>query len=152
MKTMKLKSNMNSILIMLVVGFSTMAFSPKLGLDSYEIYLNDKLIMKQYVNQPLNLRTLQLEKTAMEDDQLWIRYTHCTIKKGSGSNRVLLLKDDKGHLLTQWKFANTGTENKPMNVSVAALLKLEKEHKDHQISLYYKSAELPKAEMLAYLR
>lgn len=150
MKTMNLKSPMGSFLLVLLLGMSTMAISPKLGLDSYEIYLNDKLIMKQYVNQPLNLRMLQLEKAAPQD-LLWIKYTHCTIK-GAGSNRTIALKDDKGHLLTQWTFADTGAENKPMKVSVAELLKLGKEHESHQISLYYQSKELPGAELLAYLR
>ena len=149
MKTMKLKSTLRHILLLLVLGFSATAFAPKLGLDSYEIYLNDKLIMKQYVNQPLNLRTLQLEN-ASPKDELWIKYTHCN-KKGAGSNRSLELKDSKGHLLTQWTFADTGSENKPMKIPVAELLELEKEHKDHQISLLYKSNELPGAELLAYL-
>lgn len=151
MKTTKLKSAFTGMLLMLLLGLSTMAFSPKLGLDGYEIYLNDKLIMKQFVNQPLNLRTLQLDK-ASPQDLLWIKYNHCTTKNGSGSDRTIVLKDDKGHELKEWKFANNGTENKPMKVSVAELLQLEKEHAGHQISMYYKSKELTGAELLAYLQ
>lgn len=151
MKTSNVKSALTSAMLAIVIGLATMAFSPKLGLDSYEIYLNDKLILKQYINQPLNLRTLQLDKAAPED-LLWVKYNHCTIKNGSGSDRTIVLKDDKGHELKEWAFANNGTENKPMKVSVAELRQLEKEHADHQISMYYKSKELGDAELLAYLK
>lgn len=151
MKTQNAKTALTSAMLAILLGMATMAFSPKLGLDSYEIYLNDKLIMKQHVNQPLNLRTLQLEN-ASPQDLLWVKYNHCTIKSGSGSERVIVLKDDKGHELNQWTFANSPSENKPMKVSVAELRQLEKEHADHQISLYYKSRELADAELLAYLK
>ena len=146
-----MKSAFTGMLLLLFLGLSTTAFSPKLGLDSYEIYLNDKLILKQYVNQPLNLRTLQLDKASPED-LLWVKYNHCTIKNGSGSDRIIVLKDDKGHELKEWQFANNGAENKPMKVSVAELRQLEKEHANHQISMYYKSKELGDAELLAYLK
>jgi len=151
MKTPNVKTALTSAMLAIVLGLVTMAFSPKLGLDGYEIYLNDKLIMKQYINQPLNLRTLQLEKAAPED-LLWIKYNHCTIKSGSGSDRTIVLKDDKGHELKEWQFANNSTENKPMKVSVAELRQLEQTHADHQISLYYKAKELPGGELLAYLK
>ncbi len=151
MKTPNAKTIFASLLAALVIGLITMAFSPKLGLDSYEIYLNDKLILKQYINQPLNLRTLQLDKAAPED-LLWVKYNHCTIKSGSGSERVIVLKDNNGHELKQWAFANSPSENKAMKVSVAELRQLEKDHAAHQISMYYKSKELADAELLAYLR
>ncbi|WP_157366914.1 hypothetical protein [Algoriphagus vanfongensis] len=150
MKTMNVKSALQGILLLLVIGFSTTAFAPDYGLDSYEIHLNEKLIMKQFVNQPLNLRTLQLEK-AEAQDMLWVKYTHCTLK-GAGSNRAIVLKDDQGHELTQWTFADSRDENKAMKISVAELRKFEEAHKNHQVSLYYKSSELPGAELLAYLK
>lgn len=150
MKTIEINSAKNTFLLTLLFSLFLMAFSPKLGLDSYEIYLNDKLVLKQYVNQPLNLRTLQLGK-ANPQDQLWIKYTHCN-KEGAGGNRTIVLKDEKGHQLTQWKFANTGSDNQPMKVSVADLLRLEKEHTGHQISLHYQSNELQNSELLAFLK
>jgi hypothetical protein len=151
MKTMNVKTILTSATLAIVLGLATMSFSPKLGLDGYEIYLNDKLILKQHVNQPLNLRTLQLDKAAPED-LLWIKYNHCTIKSGSGSDRTIVLKDNQGHELKQWAFANNPSENKPMKISVAELRELEKTHADHQISLYYKAKELPGGELLAYLK
>lgn len=150
MKKVLIKNAFAYSLAGLVFSLAVMAFSPIRGLDSYEIYLNEKLIMKQYVNQALNLRVLQLEK-AEAQDQLSIRYTHCTFK-GPGSSRTLTLKDSEGHILKQWSFANSSNENNVMKISVAEVLQLEKEHKDHRISLIYKSQELPGAEMLAFLK
>jgi hypothetical protein len=151
MKTINAKTVLTSTFLAVAVGLVTMSFSLKLGLDAYEIYLNDKLILKQFVNQPLNLRTLQLDRSSPED-LLWIKYTHCAIKSGSGSGRTLVLKDEKGHMLKEWKFADNSSENKPMKISVGELRQLEQDHADHQISLSYNSRELQKAELLAYLR
>lgn len=151
MKIHNAKIKFASLLAVLLMGWVFTAFSPKLGLDGYEIYLNERLILKQYVNQPLNLRTLNLDK-ASPQDLLWIKYNHCTIKSGAGNERMIVLKDDRGHELKRWNFANSPSENKPMKVSVAELRQLENEHAGHQISLFYKSKELAHAELLAYLK
>lgn len=150
MTKMTFKPALGSTLVVLFLCLAMTAFTPIRGLDSYEISLNGKLIMKQYVNQPLNLRMLQLEN-AQPQDQLSIRYTHCTFD-GAGSNRTLVLKDEEGHLLKQWEFANNPKENNPMSIRVGELLQLEKDHKDHRITLSYSAKELPKAELLAFLQ
>lgn len=150
MTIMTFKPALGSTIAVLFLCLTMMAFTPMRGLDSYEISLNGKLIMKQYVNQPLNLRMLQLEN-AQAQDQLSIRYTHCTIK-GAGSNRTLVLKDEEGHVLKQWEFANNPGENNPMSIRVGELLQLEKDHKDHRITLNYQAKELPGAELLAFLQ
>lgn len=144
------KPALGSTIIVLLLCLTMTAFTPMRGLDSYEISLNGKLIMKQYVNQPLNLRMLQLDK-AQPEDQLSIRYTHCTIK-GAGSDRTLVLKDEAGHVLKQWEFANNPKENNPMSIRVGELLQLEKDHKDHRITLTYQANELKGGELLAFLQ
>ncbi len=79
---------------LITLSFTVFSFTTKLGLDSYEIYLNNKLILKQSVNQPLSLRILQLGK-ANDNDQLRINYKHCTLE-GAGTDRTIVLKDEKG--------------------------------------------------------
>lgn len=76
---------------LITLCFTVFSFTTKLGLDSYEIYLNNKLILKQLVNQPLNLRILQLSR-AKENDQLRVIYKHCTLE-GAGTGRTIVLKD-----------------------------------------------------------
>lgn len=125
------------------------AFTAKVGLDSYEIYLDDKLILGQYVNQPLNLRKLPLDQ-ANANDQLRIYYKHCH-EPGVGTGRGLTIKDQKGNTLKQWKFADVTGKDKGMTIQVKELLALEKSHANSDLSLHYMAQQLPKGEMLASL-
>ncbi|WP_316814146.1 hypothetical protein [Pedobacter heparinus] len=135
---------------LITLCFAGFSFGNNLGLDSYEVYLNNKLILKQSVNQPLNLRVLQLGK-ANDKDQLRINYMHCDVK-GAGTERSIVLKDEQGNILKKWGFANPSTSNLSMEISVKELLQLEKANANHKLSLYYIANGLPKGEMLGLLR
>jgi hypothetical protein len=135
---------------LITLSFTAFGFSTKFGLDGYEIYLNSKLILKQYVNQPVNLRVLPLDK-ANESDELRIRYTHCK-KEGPGANRSITLKDEKGNTLKKWAFADAPGSDLNMTVPVKDLLSFKKTNSQHELSLYYTARELPKGEMLALVR
>ncbi|HWV65229.1 hypothetical protein [Chitinophaga sp.] len=136
--------------MLVALCFTAFSFTPKVGLDSYEIYLNNKLILKQSVNQPLNLRVLQLGQ-ASAGDQLHIIYKHCALE-GAGTNRNIILKDEKGNTLKKWSFANATGTDLSMVIPVKELLQLEKMNAAHQLSLHYTARELYKAEeTLAFL-
>ncbi|WP_152267252.1 hypothetical protein [Agriterribacter humi] len=135
---------------LITLSFTVFSFTTKLGLDSYEIYLNNKLILKQSVNQPLSLRILQLGK-ANDNDQLRINYKHCTLE-GAGTGRTIVLKDEKGNTLKKWAFTNASGSDLSMVIPVKELLQLEKNNADHELSLQYTARELPKGETLAFLR
>ncbi|HMI01481.1 MAG TPA: hypothetical protein VK541_03315 [Pedobacter sp.] len=135
---------------LITLCFIAFGFTGNLGLDTYEVYLNDKLILKHSVNQPLSLRTLQLDK-ATADDQLRIIYTHCMVK-GAGTDRSLAIKNEKGTMLKKWDFANASGSNLSMTIPVKELLKIEKANADHDLRLYYAARELPKGEMLALIQ
>lgn len=150
MKQIKFNQSFIKMFTLITLCFTTFSFTTKFGLDSYEVYLNSKLILKQTVNQPLNLRMLQLGK-AKETDQLHIIYTHCQ-NKGVGTDRSIALKDEKGNTLKKWVFANTTNSDLTMTVAVKELLQLEKKNVKHELSLHYSAHELPKGEMLGFLR
>jgi hypothetical protein len=133
---------------LITLSFTAFGFTSKFGLDGYEIYLNNKLILKQYVNQPVNLRVLQLDK-ANESDELRIKYTHCRMK-GPGTGRSITLKDEQGNTLKKWAFADASDFS--MTIPVKELQLLEKKSALHELSLHYASRELPNGEMLAMLR
>ena len=135
---------------LITLSFTVFSFTTKLGLDSYEIYLNNKLILKQSVNQPLNLRILQLSQ-ANDNDQLRINYKHCTVE-GAGTDRTIVLKDEKGNTLKKWVFTNASGSDLSMVIPVKELLQLKKNNADHDLSLQYTARELPKGETLAFLR
>ncbi|KAA5549169.1 hypothetical protein [Adhaeribacter rhizoryzae] len=151
MRSIKINQAFIKIFTLIIFCFIAFSFTTRFGLDSYSIYLNDKLILKQSVNQPLNLRVLPLS-TAKETDQLRITYNHCTIKNGAGTSRSISLQDEKGNILKKWEFADATSSDLSMNIAVQELLKLEKAHAKQALSLVYTSRELPKGEMLSMLR
>lgn len=131
------------------VCFTAFGFTANFGLDSYEIYLNNKLILKQFVNQPVNLRKLQLDK-ANDRDELLIYYKHCTME-GAGTGRSIAIKDESGKILKKWEFSNSKGSDAGMVIPVKELLALEKQRGHDGLSLHYTAQELPKGEMLAVI-
>lgn len=127
----------------LAVALGSLSFTARFGLDGYEIYLNNKLVFKEYVNSPLNLRVLALDK-AKQDDQLRVVYRHCRLDNGPGTGRSIALKDDHGNTLRKWDFADAGQ----MTITVKDLLEAVKKGTG-QVSLVYLSRELDKGEMLS---
>lgn len=151
MKKIKFNQPFMMLCMLITLSFTAFSFNTHFGLDSYSIYLNDKLILKQWVNQPLNLRVLPLS-TAKETDQLRITYNHCTIKNGAGTSRSVTLQDDKGKILKKWEFADATNSNLNMTIAVKELLKLEKAYASQELRLVYTARELPKGEMLSMIR
>ena len=129
---------------LLASALVSLSFTARFGLDGYEIYLNNKLLLKQYVNQPLNLRVLNLDN-AKETDQLQIVYRHCHKDNGSGTGRSITLKDENGNTLREWDFTDAGQ----MTIGVKELLEAAKKAAGRQVSLVYLSHELNKGEMLS---
>ncbi|MEP6612953.1 MAG: hypothetical protein ABJA76_13735 [Mucilaginibacter sp.] len=138
------------VFTLITLSLTAFGFTSKFGLDGYEIYLNNKLILKQYVNQPLSLRVLQLDK-ANEGDELHIKYTHCA-NKGPGTGRSLVLEDEQGNTLKKWAFADATGSDFNMTIAVKELLQLKKKNSSHELSLHYSARELPKGEMLGFVR
>jgi hypothetical protein len=136
------------LITVILLTLTASAFTNRFGLDSYDIYLNNKLVQKYYVNQPLSSRVLALTK-ATESDQLQITYTHC-MNKGTGTARSITLKDEKGTSLFKWQFADG--KSAKMAVPVKELLHWQKKKAGHELSLYYTAKESEKEEMLSKIR
>ena len=104
-------------------------------MDSYEIYLNDKLLVKQYVNEPLNLDNLGLDASNI-NDRLVIHYSQCNVPDKIGKNRSILVKDTTGNIIKKWNFADAKEGNTAMIIPVKELLQLEKKSLS-KLSLFY---------------
>lgn len=126
------------------------SFNTNVGLDSYEIYLNKQLLLKQSVNQPLSLRKLQLEN-AKDKDQIRIYYRHCA-EPGAGNDRSITIKDEKGNTLKKWEFPNATGSDLSMVIPAKEILMLVKKNAQHDLCMYYSSKGLARAETLAFLR
>jgi len=139
-----LKQNLLLVLLSFIFCFS--AFTAKAGLDSYEIYLNDKLLVKQYVNQPLSLDDLGLNASNITD-RLVIHYAQCNAPNKLGKSRSILIKDVKGNIVKKWNFADAKDGNTAMVIPVKELLQLEKNSLS-KLSLFY-TAEGHAGQLLA---
>lgn len=132
------------------LSLTVISFKANVGLDSYEIYLNKQLLLKQSVNQPLSLRKLQLDNVK-DKDQLRIIYKHCALP-GADDNRSIIIKDEKGNTLKKWDFPNASGNDVSMVIPAKELLFLLKKNAQHDLSMHYSSKGLPKGETLAFVR
>ena len=120
------------------------AFTSKWGGDSFEIWLNGKMLLQQFVHVSKGVQTLQLNPTS-ENDKLDIFYRHCG---QTGSNRYVTIKDEGSHALKVWKFVDTDGKNAAMELKLKDVLKLKK-NKNSRLNLFYSSDQLPAGRLLA---
>jgi len=151
MAQIRIHQSLIKIFALITLCLTAFGFTSRFGLDSFTIHLNDRLILKQTVNQPLNLRVLQLDK-AKDNDRLHFTYTHCQKKDGAGTGRSITLRDEKGTAIRKWAFVNAKGSDLRMTIGVKELIKLQKMRPTEELSLHYTSSELPKGEMLSMLR
>jgi hypothetical protein len=119
------------------------------GVDGFKIYLNDKLILEQYVTNKLTIKDLQLTNANI-NDHLVIFYTHCGGVIGKG--RSIAIKNDQGKILKEWKFEDVGYNDKGMSIPVRELLQLEKSNAGSHLNICYSAAQLPSGRNLAMLQ
>ena len=120
------------------------------GLDSYSIYLNNKLVLKQSVKEPLNLQGLQLDMANAKDD-LVIYYSECQAPNKIGKGRSIAVKDDQGNTIKEWKFADVSGTDNGMKIPVKELLELKKRSTGN-FTLVYAASQLPKGQKLTGLQ
>lgn len=144
-----LHASVKRIVGLILLSFAFFAFTIPAGVDKYEVYLNDKLLLKEYAMKDISLKSLQLEK-AKPTDQLVIYYTHCH-GNAAGTARSISVKDEKGKTLKEWKFADPTGDKAGMVIQVKELQQLEKSNTKSNLTLYYASAQLPGGQLLAAL-
>ena len=137
------RSTVKSLLVLLCVGLLSLSF--KRGGDSFEIWLNGKMMLQQFVHVSSAVQTLHLN-AASANDKLDIYYRHCG---QVGTNRYITIKDENDHALKVWKFADS-KENPAMTIKLKDISGLKKS-KDSKLSIFYSSNELPKGKILATL-
>jgi hypothetical protein len=122
------------------------SFSPKKGGDSFEIWLNGKRVLQQYVHVAKGVQTLHLTPVS-DNDKLDIYYSHCG---QIGNSRYITIKDEKNHAIKVWKFIDAAGGNTAMSFKVKDILGLKKNRTD-KLGLYYSSHQLPEGRLLAII-
>lgn len=126
-----------------VVSLSALSLDAKAGTDHFKVYLNNKLIIEQYMGRTFTLQQLQLDK-ANVNDKLTFHYSHCG---EIGKSRKIAVTDAKGKIIREWKFADVSGKQSGMEIPVKELLAL----KQDGLQFVYSAQQLPKGQALAGL-
>jgi len=134
------------LLALLGILVAAPAFSGSFGGDSFTIYLNNKLLVQQYVARHEGIKSLSLDQ-AKPNDQLMIYYSHCG---RLGTGRSIVLKDAQNNTVKEWHFVDAEGANNAMTCRVKDIL--DSGRGNATINLYYSSRELPEGRLLASLQ
>jgi len=144
MKSRNMLFAVKSLLVLLCA--TLFSFSVKKGGDSFEIVLNGKRVLQQFVYASKGIQTIQL--TPMSDnDKLDIYYNHCG---QVGKNRYITIKNEKDQPLKVWKFADAIDKDGAMSFKLKDILSL-RQNKTDKLNVFYNSAELPAGRTLAVI-
>jgi hypothetical protein len=130
--------------VLVLVCVTLLSFSSKRGGDSFEITLNGKRVLQQFVYASKGVQTIQLTPTS-DNDKLDIYYSHCG---QVGKNRYITIKNEKDQPIKVWKFQDATDNNAGMSLKLKDILSLRK-NKTDKLNLCYSSSELPKGKTLA---
>jgi hypothetical protein len=123
------------------------SFSTTPGAHSFQVYLDSKLMIDQYVNSKMNAPTLLVD-LAENYSQLIVKYNECG---RTVTGRTITIKDGNNKVLKDWRFegASSGYEN-PMAFLVKDITAL-KQKGSNTFKLYYSSKEFPEGQQIANL-
>jgi hypothetical protein len=142
-----MKTNKMRWIVAAIVLFSSTvlwSFSPKGG-DSFEIYLNGRLLVQQYVHVDKTVKSLEISELS-SSDKLDIYYRHCG---QIGKDRFITIKDEKEHPLKVWRFVDGSYNKEAMTILLKDIPGIGK---NTRLNIYYSSRELPEGKELASLR
>lgn len=123
------------------------SFSSRPGAHSFQVYLDGKLVIDQYVNSKMDAPKLPLDP-AENYGQLIVKYNECG---RTVTGRTITIKDNRNNVLKEFHFegASTGYEES-MVCQVNDILAL-KQKDTNILKLYYSSKEFPIGQQIAYL-
>ena len=132
-------------IVLLALTTSLFAFSSTFGGDSYQIYLNKKLLVKEYVAAGHAIQSFSLDKSTY-NQEVDIYYSHCG---QVGKERTITVRDDYNKVFKQMRFAEFDGRNSGMSFHVSDFLNWDKLGSVDQLGIYYSSKELPGGRLLA---
>jgi hypothetical protein len=117
------------------------SFTTYPGGDSFTVFINDKMVIQQYVHMDKSVKTFSLND-ASSNDVVKVNYSHCG---KIGTARRIVLRDAQKSL-KELSYNNVrGDELPTMSVRVGDIVALKKS----SINLVYYSNEIPEGKILA---
>jgi hypothetical protein len=146
-KNFVMKTNSKKLGTALFVAASVLlfSFSTNKGGDSFEILLNGKRVVQQYVYMMKGLPQVSVSLNS-PDDRLDVYYTHCGV---TGKERYLTILNERNRALKVWKYNDATNGNAAMVLKLKDIAALEKNGEG--LFLSYSSKELPGGRTLAHL-
>lgn len=121
------------------VGAIMFSFSGEVGTHSFEVYLGNKLIMKEFVSAEMPAKTFGLDKS-FSNEEVKVNYNQCG---RLGLSRSLFIKDSQDKVLKEWHFPDVAAGASPYMVfKVKDILALQKNGLD-RVKLVYSSKDVP---------
>lgn len=133
--------------VTLVAIAATISSFTIFGGEGFEIYLNNKVVIRQFGKTLNEVNTLRLNQSSAKG-QLTVKYYHCG---QLGRNRIITIKDGQNNTLKEWRFDDGATSLASpvaMNCNVKDILNLNKGN-ESALKLYYSSNQLPNGRLLA---
>src|SRR5436853_541633 len=109
-------------IVLLALTTSLFAFRSTFGGDSYQIYLNKKLLVKEYVSVGHAIQAFSLDKSTY-NQEVDIYYSHCG---QVGKERTITIRDDDNKVFKQMHFAEFDGKNAGMSFHVSDFLNWDK--------------------------
>lgn len=130
-------------LLLVTMSALLFSFSRPLGMESFKVYLNDKLLFEQYMKSDRAVQSLSLDK-ASDQDILTVYYDHCG---RIGNQRTLTLTDGSA-VIKRWSFPDAQTiPTSGMNCPVKDIKALQKPGRT--FNLVYASKDITEGVVLA---
>ncbi len=147
MKTVFRVPGMGRALILTLLSCFILAVSAMAGGDGYEVYLNKKLLIRQSLAEPLDLKTLVLNESN-RSDKLVIKFIQCNAPNKTGKNRAISVKNAEGKVVKEWKFKDATADFILMEIPVSEVLALQQSAAG-TLSLCYSAEGMQKSQNLA---
>ncbi len=120
-------------LFMVLTSIALCSFTPKPGGYSYEVYLNNQLMIKEHMYGRKEVPTVRLNITTAED-ALSVMFNNCNKVDVS---RKISLKDDKDAIIKEWTFGDSPDIKNQMKIKVSEIVAVRNKHST--VKLVYSS-------------
>lgn len=135
MKPIKLVSVAATVLVVLA-GITLVSFAPVPGGYSYEVYLNNQLIIKEHLYGRTEVSSLPLNITTAQGE-LSIMFNNCN---KVDTSRKISIKDDNDKTLKEWTFADSPDIKNRMKIKASEISAFSNKHSS--VKLVYSSIEV----------
>ncbi len=124
------------------------ASAPGSGAHGVQVYLDNKLMIEQYLNFNKTDAPKLILNPAEKYNQLIVKYNECG---RTVTGRKLTLKDTNNKVLKDWHFEGSSTGYKESMSCLVKDITALKPKESNTLKLYYSSNDFPEGQQIAYV-